>query len=175
MREEADTHPLVLRRREIEQQFLDELTALTRKYGLEIKADTRTEYGETYPEHSLEVPYEGTEGRYVFGNFGVEFSAGSDPLPCTKAARTTFERAKKARQEEDAVIHEYNRRLSAMHWDMMDKARQQHIAEWAAENRRRPARFDCNCGTSFRSKKKLAAHVAETGHSTFCDLGTKEQ
>ena len=43
LRKEASDHPLVIRRREIEQRFLDDLTRLTRRYGLEIKADTRCE------------------------------------------------------------------------------------------------------------------------------------
>lgn len=168
LREEASNHPLVKRRREIEQQFLDELTRLTRKYGLEIKASTRTEYGETYPDHALEVPYEGTEGRYVDGQFGVEFTSAekANILPCSADERGRFDQAKKDRRAEDSVISGYNRRLQDMHWKMMEQAHHDYGERLMKEHAAKPKEFHCNCGDKFKTEAALKKHAEKTGHAT---------
>lgn len=166
VREEATEHPLVKRRRQIEQAFLDELTRLTRKYGLELKADTRMSYGETYPEHKFVVPYEGTEGRYVEGHFGVGFEAvgSKEALSCTDDERKQFERAKADREAEDQIISQYERKLSSMHWDMMEQAQRLEMDRFIAEQADKPKTFSCNCGEQFKSKASLEKHVKTTGH-----------
>lgn len=169
LREELDSHPLYKRRREVERQFLDELTALTRKYGLELNADTRTEYGESYPDLSLKTPYAGTEARYVFSDYcGIAFSKGDKLLECGPGCVKAFKAAKAARAEEDKVIGELQRKLNAAHWKMMEAGMQEgmrrQMDEYAKVATKRKPEFVCACGEKFKSDPKLLAHKEKTGH-----------
>ena len=167
LREELANHPLYKRRGEVEQAFLDELTHLTRKYGLEIKADTRSEYGETYPEHSLETPYHGTEGRYLVGSFGIEFSAAQKEnlLPCDAKERTQFDAAKRQRKDEDKIISDLSRRISDANYKAKRLGMENMFNARLAQLDKKPVTsFHCSCGEKFKSEAKLKAHATETGH-----------
>lgn len=169
LRQELADHPLYKRRSEVERQFLDELTALTRKYGLELHADTRSEYGESYPDLSLKAPYAGTEARYVFSDYrGIAFEKGETLLECGPECVKAFKTAKAQRAEEDKVISELERKLSNAHWKMMDAGMQEgmrrQMAEYAEKVSERKPEFVCPCGAKFKTDAKLVAHKDKTGH-----------
>lgn len=169
LREELANHPLYKRRQEIERQFLDELTALTRKYGLELHADTRSEYGESYPDLKLQRLYAGTEARYVFSDYsGIAFSKGDALMECGPECVKAFKAAKAARAEEDKVIGELNRKLSNAHWKMMDAGMKEgmrmQMEEYAKRVVERKPEYICACGEKFKTDAKLVAHREETGH-----------
>lgn len=167
LRQELVEHPLYQRRAEVQQAFLDDLTRLTRKYGLEVHADTRTEYGETYPDCELKTPYAGTEARYIISDYrGVDFESmkAKDALPCSDEERDAFKAAKAARREEDEIIGKLGRKISDAHWKAMEAGMDNMFERRMAEHADFKPVPACVCGTTFKSNKALQAHRAKTGH-----------
>ena len=172
--DELRKHPLFKRRADAHQAFLDDLTRLTRKYGIEINITTRNEYGETYPEAELKRPYrKGTEARYVISDYnGIDFDSvkAKDCLPCPPEERAAFTAALAAREEEDTILGEIESRLRRANWEAWETSHKNHmeamVKEYASRQPTKPTSFPCSCGEKFKTEARLKKHSDDTGHVT---------
>jgi hypothetical protein len=169
--EQRRKHPLFKRRAEINQSFLDDLTRLTRKYGLELHITTRNEYGESYPDCELKAPYQkGTNARYVFSEYnGIDFENvnAKEALPCSTEERKQYEAAVAERNAEDDLLWTLNREINDAYCKAMEKGRTEMFARHMEEmkTRKPPTSFLCSCGAKFKTDAKRNKHREDTGHA----------